>query len=198
MGWWVATYNFTKMLNRDTVGLPLMAEFSADGKQLEHYIQVPTSAIKSRPYVHLLNDNASLADGIEAIVDTRDGSVIVSNTNTLESYESRPLSNTNVFSVASFRKPFVHQVCSIGERTFEVVVTDIDSASSKSEDFVLTLELETKEKNVKIVSVDSARHQERIGPGFVTKVDPRGNAARQIVRMVYKEDGWFLARKLLP
>lgn len=196
-GWWVSTYDLSHSGGAAT--LPLLAYYDDAGHQDEHFIPMPPEADRQQIYPDLSNNMVMMNDDLAVLLDGRRGSVF------LIDIRSR---------TAKWQFPFAEDVAGIdtndstitferavrtSDDEFEIIVTTGYRTERPMQCHVVALRVDrsTPAGRVKIVSVGTAPSGYLIGPGMVRTTTKPGGSRKEIVRMIYHDEHWYLATRKL-
>lgn len=196
-GWWVSTYDLSGAgVEGD---LPLLAYYDDSGIQDERFISIPPEADKQRIYPDLLNNMVMMTDRLAVLVDGRQGSVFLVDTRSRTAVRQFPFAQgVEGIDLGDSTITF-ESVVRTSDDEFEIIVTTGYRTERPMQCYVVVLRIDTStpRNRVHIVSVGTAPSGYLIGPGTVRTTMKPGGSRKDMVRMIYHDEHWYLATKKL-
>jgi len=196
-GWWVSTYDLSR--TGGNAALPLLAYYDGAGFQDEHFIPIPPEADKQQIYPDLLNNMVMMNDDLAVLLDGRQGSVFLIDTRSRTAIRQFPFADgVEGIDMGDSTITF-ESVVRTSDNEFEIVVTTGYRTERPMQCYVVALRIDasTSGKRVSIVSVGTAPSGYLIGPGTVRTTVKSGGSRKDIVRMIYHDEHWYLATRKL-
>lgn len=195
-GWWHGTFDFNLWMRDSTATLPLLVRFDSVGHQSATMIPLPNEA-KNPGYFSLTNDIVTTSRADFGVVSAGDGSIILGNLNDSTSHHTALVS-------ADLRKEFgldssttYVYPCLIDDNTIEIVASSRRVNGDSVSTVALEYAIDWSAHRARLTAIRTPTPGYVIGPGTITTTHGPTGMRKEMIRLMYDRNRWFLARRTI-